>query len=385
MSANSFKEVFIFVTGSSPQIVTETIQALAQQSPPLHPDEIHIVTTRVGKMKIEESLFEEVQNLADEWGLPVIPLNEDSVHVIKDDAGIELDDIRSERDNEIVGEVITRIVREATSDISTRLHCSLAGGRKTMSFYIGSILQLFGRPQDRLYHVLAPLELENSSDFFFKPKINRSIRGKSPSGDQIRVDTDDVEIELVSLPYVRLREKFDQIILDKLCYSDLVGVAQKVVITSKKQPKLNISLKKGTIFVNDLPVKLGEIEMMVYAFIARKKILGCVHPTKDFCADCADCYFTPDNYSKDDETIMQECYLGKWKTGEVKSPDKHWNSDNRITVNFNTHRSRINGIITSALQDVGLADFVVITPVKLRRKCYGLPLDKSNIRIISGE
>ena len=49
------------------------------------------------------------------------------------------------------------------------LHVSIAGGRKTMGFYVGYALSLFARDQDRLSHVLVPPSLESRQDFFYPP------------------------------------------------------------------------------------------------------------------------------------------------------------------------------------------------------------------------
>ena len=61
-----------------------------------------------------------------------------------------LEDIRDRQDNESLGDFIATFIKEKAGDERSRLHCSLAGGRKTMSFYMGSALQLFGRPWDKL-------------------------------------------------------------------------------------------------------------------------------------------------------------------------------------------------------------------------------------------
>jgi CRISPR-associated protein (TIGR02584 family) len=41
-----------------------------------------------------------------------------------------------------------------TADPQASLHVSIAGERKTMGFYVGYALSLFGRTQGRLSHVL---------------------------------------------------------------------------------------------------------------------------------------------------------------------------------------------------------------------------------------
>jgi CRISPR-associated protein (TIGR02584 family) len=58
MNQKTYREVLIFVTGTTPQIVTETLYGLTQHcKPPVFPDEIHIITTASGKQKIEEELI----------------------------------------------------------------------------------------------------------------------------------------------------------------------------------------------------------------------------------------------------------------------------------------------------------------------------------------
>lgn len=57
MKESKFKEVFIFVAGTTPQIITETIYALIQQDPPVYPDEIHVITTTHGKNSLRKILL----------------------------------------------------------------------------------------------------------------------------------------------------------------------------------------------------------------------------------------------------------------------------------------------------------------------------------------
>ncbi|MBV5299598.1 MAG: TIGR02584 family CRISPR-associated protein, partial [Rhodoferax sp.] len=77
-------------------------------------------------------------------------------------------DIRSPADNRAAADFITAQVRAITADSGCALHASIAGGRKTMGFYLGYALSLFGRPQDRLSHVLVSEPFESSYDFFYR-------------------------------------------------------------------------------------------------------------------------------------------------------------------------------------------------------------------------
>jgi CRISPR-associated protein (TIGR02584 family) len=211
MPTDGFCETFVFVSGSTPQIITETIYAFSQKQPVVQPDEIYIITTSHGRKRIENTLLEipTLQQLMQEYGLRPVELTDSSFILIRDDDGNEIDDIRSEQDNGLTGDVIAALVRRLAEDPARRLHCCLAGGRKTMSFYLGAALPLFGRPWDKLYHVLVTPEFESRPEFFYKPKKGRVIEQKMPDGSVRRLNTDDAEIVLAELPFIRLREKLD--------------------------------------------------------------------------------------------------------------------------------------------------------------------------------
>ena len=137
MKVETYQEILIFVAGTTPQIITETLYGLTQGvESPIFPDEIHTITTSGGKEKVEEELFRKgrLSAFSKEYNLPAIPLGAESIHVIDDEKGRFLEDIREVSHNELLGDFIANFIREKTEDPGVRLHCSLAGGRKTMSF-----------------------------------------------------------------------------------------------------------------------------------------------------------------------------------------------------------------------------------------------------------
>src|SRR4030066_89950 len=204
MKESKFKEVLIFVAGTTPQIITETIYALIHQKSPVFPDEIYIITTTHGKKLIKENLIDSgrFKEFCKEFNVPENILDEDSIVVVKGHNGNPLDDIKEADDNKSLGDFIASFVRDRAGDDKTRLHCSLAGGRKTMSFYMGSALQLFGRPWDKLYHVLVTPEFESNPDFYYKPKKDTVIKSNGK-----HLHTKNAQITLAELPVIRLRNK----------------------------------------------------------------------------------------------------------------------------------------------------------------------------------
>ena len=166
------RRILLAVTGLSPQIVTETLYALAVKGSPIFvPTEIRIITTQRGAEEARRTLLSDdpgwFHRLRKDYRLPVIAFAAEDIRVIAGPTGKPLGDILDEADNAAVADFITEEVRGITADPRASLHVSIAGGRKTMGFYVGYALSLFGRAQDRLSHVLVPPSLELRPDFFY--------------------------------------------------------------------------------------------------------------------------------------------------------------------------------------------------------------------------
>lgn len=199
------RNILLAVTGLSPQIVTETLYALATQPQPWIPQAVHLITTREGAERARLSLLSEqpgwFARLRADYNLPAIDFDEDQIHTLTDGSGRPLDDIRNQQDNIAAADQITEQVRQFTADPDTCLHVSIAGGRKTLGFYLGYALSLYGRPQDRLSHVLVSEPYESSWEFFYPTPYSRVITTR----DNKLVDTRKAEVTLGEIPFVRLR------------------------------------------------------------------------------------------------------------------------------------------------------------------------------------
>lgn len=200
------KKVLVAVTGISPQILTETIYALAMSENSWIPDEVHVVTTLVGQEKIKEFLFLEgyFLKLCQEYSLPYIHFTmKDSVHVICNDEGCALADIQTQEDNSLAADQIVHFIHDLCQQSDVEVHVSIAGGRKSMGFYIGYALSLFGRRQDRMSHVLVSEPYEQSSFFFYPTKSDEWI---SLRGSEKKVNARLAKVVLADIPFVRMGE-----------------------------------------------------------------------------------------------------------------------------------------------------------------------------------
>ncbi len=383
MQSDDFKEILIFVTGATPQIITETIYAFAVKSPPIIPYKLYFITTSKGKELITNNLIKGniLQNLSEELNHTLPKIEDDSFIIAKDQNGNEIDDIRSEMENRIVGDLITSFIKAQATDFSARLHCSLAGGRKTMSFYMGAALQLFGRPWDKLYHVLVTPEFESNPRFYFKPSKDTVIECRMPDGSIKKLNTKDAEINLVELPFIRLRHK---VTLHKKGFNELVEEGQREIDTATMQPPLKINLAERTITIGDISIDMVPMELFIYTFFLRQKTNKCKHSNTQYCLDCTDCFenihdiltrhaleeLAPD-YEKiyRGQPFKSRELLDKWKEG-IK-PEA-----------LRQKISKIKNTIKENLTDEILLPYYTITTIrKYSSSRYGVKAEKGKIII----
>jgi CRISPR-associated protein (TIGR02584 family) len=267
------RRILLAVTGLSPQVVTETLYAVAvAQNPPWIPDEIHLITTRDGEERARLSLLSErpgwFHRLCRDYGLSGIHFDVDCIHVLSVPGGGPLDDIRSPEDNLFAADFITEKVREFTADAGAALHVSIAGGRKTMGFFLGYALSLFGRPQDRLSHVLVSAPFESSWAFFYPTPYENIIE----THDKKLVDARKARVTLAGIPFVSLRHGLPEDLLEGHArYADVVRQAGR----NLGPPTLELNLRKQTARAGDGdPFHLPPALLALLALFARRAQRG---------------------------------------------------------------------------------------------------------------
>jgi CRISPR-associated protein (TIGR02584 family) len=226
------RRILLAVTGLTPQIVTETLYALAVKGNPAWvPTEIRLITTVRGAQQAQRSLLSGdpgwFGRLCADYRLPGIAFAAEDISIIAGPDGKPLDDILDERDNAAVADFITEEVRALTADPHASLHVSIAGGRKTMGFYLGYALSLFGREQDRLSHVLVPPSFESKPEFFYPapPPFPPPQAGEGQGGGEAKA-----QVYLGDIPFVCLRYGLPERVLQgRARFSEAVAEAQKAV------------------------------------------------------------------------------------------------------------------------------------------------------------
>jgi CRISPR-associated protein (TIGR02584 family) len=263
------RRVLLSVTGLSPQVVTETLYALAVAGRPAWiPTEIRLVTTTEGAERARLALLSErpgwLERLRADYGLPPIRFDRDCIRLVEDEAGRPLDDIRAVADSLRAADCIAETVRELANDPDCALHVSVAGGRKTMGFYAGYALSLFGRPQDRLSHVLVSEPFESSWEFFYPAPESRVMTTR----DNKLVDAAEARVTLAEIPFLRLRDDLPRRLVEgRASFGESVAAAQRALAP----PELILDLPQGRIRAGGESVTLAPANLAFYALMARRR------------------------------------------------------------------------------------------------------------------
>ena len=194
----------------SPAILTETVWALAQETPPVIVDEVIVLTTARGEADLQrdlltpnpaeqgrtvwQSLRETVlgKGAATDSRLNLNPCRLIARRDCSRGIAVPLEDIRSPEDNAAAADAILDEVRRITANDDTRLVASIAGGRKTMGALLASAVSLLGRRGDRLTHVLVNDPFDHPAlrpRFFFPPLAPREYRLRQPDEQSVRAES----------------------------------------------------------------------------------------------------------------------------------------------------------------------------------------------------
>ena len=338
MPAQYPRRVLLAVCGLSPQIVTETLYALATQAhDPFIPTEVHLITTAEGARRAELALLSDdlgwFHKLRADYCLPAIAFDRQHIHVMRDEQGKAMDDLRTPQDNRDAANFITAQVRLLSADADCALHASIAGGRKTMGFYLGYALSLYGRAQDRLSHVLVSEPFESSWDFFYPTPYSRVLQTR----DGKLADTALAQVSLAQIPFVSLRHGLPGALLAGQASFDETVMAARAALAP---PRLTLDLKARCILAGDKTVELAPAELALLAMFARRAQQGApalAAPGKD----------APD-------LVWSALYLREYRAiiGSVMSDAEATTKALRNGMDgdyFSQHKSKLNSRMNAAL------------------------------------
>ena len=172
-------------------------------------------------------------------------------------------DIRSVEDNTAAANAITTTLRQLSADNNSALHVSIAGGRKTMGFYVGYALSLFGRAQDRLSHVLVSDAFESIPDFFYPTPYASTLNTRTGGIE----DSQNAKVTLAEIPFVSLRHGLPESLLKgNATFNETVETAKRILAV----PELHIYREKGFIEAAGKKINVSPTSLALLVVFAKR-------------------------------------------------------------------------------------------------------------------
>lgn len=372
------KKILIAVCGLTPQVITETLYALYQQD--RLPDSVRLLTTRRGKAACNAHLLSPEDGayyrLLDEYGIPRdrIAFSARQILTVSDETGNEPDDISGEEESGQFLQLCMEQAFEATRDSDAQVFFSIAGGRKTMGACLALAAQCYGRPQDRLYHVLVSPEFESSREFYFPPRQSREITLKDAEGQPYRKETRFAKISLLSMPFFSVRDR----LTEKHLKQPESPTSLMLSMVREKRPELLIDLAARKLVWKGIECDLMPARLALYAFFAMlKKEADC---SRKSCKGCEEC-FVPVAGVFERDGLIADLYR-RIEPGK----DHDAMSDTGITAisaeNFNAYRSKLRRDLERAFGPLEADRLEIITRGRRPNTRYGLALEREQIRIV---
>jgi len=271
-----YSKVLMACVGSSPAVITETLYALISERNWI-PDKIKIITTVHGREQIEQQLFE-----SGVWcvcahllGVSQDIFTSNDISVITSLDGNELEDIVSVSDHEAAGNHVAAFARNVIRSAG-EVHASLAGGRKTMSFYMGFAMSLFARKSDKMSHVLVDSS-EIPRKFYMPQPIESLLPAQKLCRDEWvsknSTDYDSIRVSLADVPVIGINTDKAKVPTDIDNIYSMAVLSQKIV-SGEVLPVLDIKNSKLKFTNSNVSIELG-IRSLLFAVCCGEMAVNC--------------------------------------------------------------------------------------------------------------
>lgn len=283
----SMQTTLVTVSGMSPAILTETLWALANETPPVIPDEVAVITTAKGESDIQSQLLAPIKEWknksvwdtlrADIFQLTGQPERNAklqlSMHVIDlpdEITGVrrKAEDLRTRQHHDETANFIIRLLGPLCDPPESHVIASIAGGRKTMGALLYAAMSLVGKESDRATHVLVSDPFDTVRGFFYPQQPVQILEARPFGQAPIPLQASGAKIELADIPFVPLRNKFTELDEPRRTFAGLVNAysrAERQIL--KQAPVVTLDVDRGILEVEGRPIKLNGRDLLIAAFL----------------------------------------------------------------------------------------------------------------------
>ena len=270
-----FRRILLAVSGLNPQVITETLYCLHGEGRMV--DEIHCITTRQGRDTLLAALMDggtgPLYRFCVEYGAEVPYFPAENIHVPLDSRGRELGEILGQDDNEALLKLCLRLTAEFTADPDTAVYFLVAGGRKTMTSCLSFAAQMYGRPQDRIYHVLVPPEFESCRDFWYPPRTPRLLELRDKAGIPFLRSTSHAVVRLLAVPFLPLRGHIERSAPELLATPPDSSGGLLTALVRDEERVFVISPTAGCISCGPLGMDMHPARLALLTFFCEKRLV----------------------------------------------------------------------------------------------------------------
>lgn len=378
MSATRGRCVLLAVCGCTPQVITETLYALHHQG--WQVEAIHVLTTAMGKEACNARLFDpelgHYLRFLRDFAIPpnTIEFGPANVRAIANTQGQLIQDITGEEENERFLVACMEHAFALTSDPDRAVCFSIAGGRKTMGACLALAAQCYGRPQDRLFHVLVSPEFENCPDFFYPPPQSRPVILQDGLGQPFEKETRYARVTLVHLPFFSVREWLPEHMLQAPNTPDTLLDS----IIREKRPAMILDLPACMVRWNGKALKLPPAHLALYAWLAQvKKRHTC---GRAMCMQCKACFCSlPDILDQRGEVG------GIYQQIQRNRVQEHMSDTGIMALshdNFLSFRAKINRRLHDGFGPYDAKTLQIEATGPRGEKRYGIPLVREQLHLL---
>ena len=363
------RRILLASLGLTPQVLTETLYALVSPRdgdvPPFVPTEIQVVTTIAGRDAARRELLVPTTGrffrFCADYGLDprTIAFDDRSLVVVERD-GRPLPDIVTAADHAAVAATLLDLVRRLTADDRAAVHASMAGGRRTLAFYLAHALSLYGRVHDRLSHVRVDPRFAGSDAFYYPPPKPAIVvvRGR-------HLNTADAGVALADVPILRLRDELPLRLIDALAPH---STAQADGSPPAARPTIELDPSRRLIAAGGYPIHLPPADFAFYAVMVRRRALGhgfVNHRTPDLAAEYLHEYAeaAPDQWAPTVERVRHRLRNGT---------DREW---------FEQRKARVNRAIRDALGVWRARAYEIVSEGRRPDTRFGVSVDPAHITL----
>ena len=371
------KNILLFSTGLSPQVVTESLYYHTQISK-IKINSIYIITDSTGG-KLLDNLFKWYNQFLNEYEIKYkINFTLNNIFILNDKKNNPLKDLKTIDDNDAAVTQIFDIINDLSNIENSRLIVSVAGGRKSMSVIMGQGLQFFGKEQDILTHVIVDDDIVGCPDFYYPTKDSNIIKFKNHT-----IDTKKIKIYLDEIPFIRLRNILGTINPSSTSsLNSFVKTAQKQI--ESKSQDIQIKIKNNEILINNKKIKMPAKVKSIY--ILMLNYFKCNYKNSELISD----HISPDNILS--KSLLKEYYQiysslynsnNSFLEQELQRIEDNKKREYFFTLSWlQETRSKINRLLKDQLNPYEFALCHIQSSGKRFKIKYRIPLHKNKINFL---